>query len=289
MVEAKPDWGFWTFWLTVSAVLIAAGVALPSLGYSARAAKVMFFIGIGVLIISVLSPVLSPLRGLLAILPSAVFRLFELIASALVKAYAQVGAFVLKPILTVATKNARPPAPAPEPVGAPAVPISWWTAQDKWGPQKSDLRIFSKEGHVLSGVHFALRPDYKFRTWYAGFRLTTAADEVKKSPLTSTFFFYLADNERQPMCHLYVEGRAQGPFALRNLGPQPHPSFDFDVSIFPTRAGELCAAISVDKEWVQAVAFPHRYAEQLVLVAFADGRDFKIDFDQISVKWAPVE
>lgn len=91
------------------------------------------------------------------------------------------------------------------------------------------------------------------------------------------------------MCHLYVEGRAQGPFALRNLGPQPHPSFDFDVSIYPTRAGELCAAISVDKEWVQATSFPRRYAEQLVLVVFADGRDFKIDFEQISVLWAPSE
>jgi hypothetical protein len=48
----------------------------------------------------------------------------------------------------------------------------------------------------------------------------------------------------------------------------------------------ISAAISVDKEWVQAVTFPRRYAEQLVLLAFADGRDFKIHFEQISVNWS---
>ena len=87
------------------------------------------------------------------------------------------------------------------------------------------------------------------------------------------------------MGHLYVDQRAQGPYGLRNFG-QPHPSFEFDIALYPARAGELCAAISVDKEWVQAVEFPRRYAEQLVLVAFADGRDFKIHFEQISVNWS---
>src|SRR6266436_858598 len=102
MAGRKPDWMFWTFWLTVSGVLIAVGVALPSLGYSAHTAKVVFFVGIGVLVVSVLSPVLSPIRGLLAILPSAIFWLFKRIASALVKTYAHVGAFLLKPIFTYA-------------------------------------------------------------------------------------------------------------------------------------------------------------------------------------------
>lgn len=290
MAGGKTDWGFWTFWLTVSGVLIAAGVALPSLGYSAHTAKVVFFVGIGVLVVSVSSPVLSPLRGLLAILPSAIFRLFKRIASALVKTYAHVGAFMLKPILTYANRDAlsQAPLPAPNPAPAPPAPVSSWTAQDKWGPQKSDLLSFSKDGHLLSSVHFMVRPDYTFRNWYAGFRLTTAVDEVRKTELNATVFFYLVDNERQPICHLYVDGKAQGPFGLRNFG-HPHPSFEFGIALYPARAGELCAAISVDKEWVHAATFPRRYAEQLVLVAFADGRDFKIHFEQISVNWAPVE
>jgi hypothetical protein len=291
MTGGKPDWGFWTFWLTVSGVLIAAGVALPSLGYSAHTAKVVFFVGSGVLGISVFSPLLSPLRGLLAILPSATYQLFKSIASASVKTYAHLGAFFLKPILayvdkSTASQAARLPPPAPTP--SPHAPVSSWTAADKWGPQKSDLLTFSKEGHLVSSVHFVVRPDYTFRNWYAGFRLTTAADEVRKTEFTATVWFYLGDSDGQPRCHLYVDGKAQGPFGLRNLG-QPHPSFEFDVSIYPSRAGELCAAISVDKEWVKAVDFPRRYAEQLVLLAFADGRDFKIHFEQISVNWARAE
>lgn len=175
MASRKPDWGFWTFWLTVSGVLIAAGVSLPSLGYSSHTAKVVFFVGVSVLGISVLSPLLSPLRGVLAVLPSATFRLFKSIASVFVKTYAHVGAFFLKPVLAYANKDMSPPAPAPN------GPVLSWIAKDKWGPQKSDLHCFSKEGHVLSGVHFALRPDYRFRNWYAGFRLTPAADDVRES------------------------------------------------------------------------------------------------------------
>ena len=285
MAGGRPDWVFWTFWLTVSIGLSTVGVALPSFGYSAHTAKVVFFVGVVVLAVSVLSPVLSPLRGLLpilAILPSAISRLFKRIASALVKTYAHVGAFLLKPVLTYANAQSAPvPASAP----ARAAPVSSWTAQDKRGPQKSDLLSFSKDGHLLSTVHFVVRPDYTFRNWCAGFRLTTAADDVWKAELNATVLFYIVDSERQPACHLYVDQRAQGPYGLRNFG-QPHPSFEFDIALYPARAGELCAAISVDKEWVQAVSFPRRYAEQLVLVAFADGRDFKIYFEQMSVNWS---
>ena len=285
MAGGKPDWVFWTFWLAVSGVLIAVGVALLTFGYPAHTAKVVLFVGIAVLVVSVLSPALSPLRGLLAILPSAIFRLFKRIASALVKTYAHVGAFILKPIFTYANGDAQSRAPVPAPALALAAPVSSWTAQDKRGPQKSDLLSFSKDGHLLNSVHFVVRPDYTFRNWYAGFRLTTAADDVWKAELNATVLFYLVDSERQPTCHLYVEQRAQGQYGLRNFG-QPHPSFEFDIALYPARAGELCAAISVDKEWVQAVQFPRRYAEQLVLVAFADGRDFKIHFEQISVNWS---
>ena len=283
MVGGRPDWVFWTFWLTVSIGLSTVGVALPSFGYSAHTAKVVFFVGIGVLVVSVLSPVLSPIRGLLAILPSAIFWLFKRIASALVKTYAHVGAFLLKPIFTYANRDAQSQAPLR--ASAPAAPISSWTAQEKRGPQKSDLLSFSKDGHLLSSFRFMVRPDYTFRNWYAGFRLTTAADDALKTELNSTVLFYLVDSDRQPACHLYVDGRAQGPFGLRNFG-QPHPSFEFDIALYPARAGELCAAISVDKEWVQAATFPRRYAEQLVLVAFADSRDFRIHFEQMSVNWA---
>ena len=94
-MSSKPDWGFWTVWLTGSGVLIAAGVALPSLGYSVHTAKAVFFVGVGVLSISVLFPVLSPLRGLLAILPTATFRLLKSTASLLVKTYTHVRVFLL--------------------------------------------------------------------------------------------------------------------------------------------------------------------------------------------------
>jgi hypothetical protein len=291
MAGGKQDWGFWTFWLTVAAALIAAGGVLPSQSEYPGVSKTLISVvsraliiaGIGVLAVSMLSLALSPLKGLLAVLPAATSRMLKRISSALVKIYARVGAFLLKPILTYASREAQSRAPAPAAV--PAGPVSSWTARDKWGPQKSDLLSFSKDGHLLSSVHFTVRPDYTFRNWYAGFRLTTAADDVRKTELDATVWFYLVDSDRQPTCHLYVERRAQGPFGLRNFG-QPHPSFEFDIALYPAGAGELCAAISVDKEWVHAVTFPRRYAEQLVLLAFADGRDFRIHFEEVSVNWS---
>jgi hypothetical protein len=292
MAGAKPKWEFWTFWLTVSAALIAAGVALPSVEYATVSkslisvlSKALISAGVAVLILSLLSLALAPLTRPLSVLPSVIVQFVKRSGAALLSAYARVGAFVLKPILARAEIN-EPITPE----GVPAGPVSSWTAHRNLGPQKSDLLPISMPGHVVSNVHFVVRPDYRFRNWYAGFRLAPSGDEVWKTELTTTVLFYLVDNPQmpQPTFHLYVQRRAQGPFALRNFG-QPRPSFEFDIAVYPAGAGELCAAISVDKEWVQAMTFPQRYAEQLVLVAFADGRDFKIQFDNISVSWAPIE
>jgi hypothetical protein len=169
-----------------------------------------------------------------------------------------------------------------------SLPVSaqYWTAKEKLGPQKSDLLSLRREGQLLSNAHFEVRPDYFFRNWYAGFRLTSATDDPQRSDLTATVLFYVCDDDRQPRVIGYVEGRALGPFALRQF-EWPRPSFDFDISICSAGTGELCVIVSVDKECVKSAIFPRRYAEQLVLVAWADGRDFRIHFEQISTNWVP--
>ena len=281
----KPELGFRGFWIAVAAVCVTGGSYLRVFGGHPVAGNRLVYSGLGLAALLVFGVLGERVTAWIVPASSPALGVLRWTGRFVVDSISWLGASLLRPVVWRVLRENRAPETPPS-----ALLTQCWTAQEKRGPQNSDFLCLSKAGHVVSSAHFELRPDYSFRNWYAGFRLTSATDEPLKSGLTDTVLFHLCDDAHilQPRAFLYVERRAQGPFALRQF-EWPRPSFAFDISVFPAAAGELRIIVSIDKELVKSADFPTRYAEQLVLVAWADGREFCLHFEQISVHWRQMD
>ena len=171
------------------------------------------------------------------------------------------------------------------------VPLSW-TASEKrvyTSMQAADyLVVAGDSGHVLRGLEFTLRPDYRFDYWRAGFMLVPRDQTVGAGRITDTCLFHIAMNSsvEQPRVDLYLNGGMPAETGLRFYSKQI-PAFVVRANIWPVGSDRAGMAVSVDNADCPplVVSFDLRYAERVVLLAWADGKIFKIYFDDIKVYW----
>jgi len=162
-----------------------------------------------------------------------------------------------------------------------------WTAEQKRGKQGSDFLRLARNGYRLAGARFVVRPDYAFPLWHAGFRLTRATENLEESDLRATLLVQITQTYfGGKVGHSsHRQGVDYGPWALPRSA-NPTPSFLFDLSILPSaQAGSLRLVYSINADTPQALDFAAEYAEQLVLVGWADGADFRVHFEQVSLSW----
>lgn len=274
------DTGLRNFWIAVAAIAVTGGVGLRSWGYP-TGGRWLFWGGL--LLAAVLAFGVLSEWAAREISPASMWllRVLRDIAKFTVEAIAWLGALPLAPVIRRVLREQ----------GLAETQTLSWTAERKRGQQGSDFRAVDRKGHRIAAARFIVRPDYPFSQWHAGFRLTQRDDNLEKSDLRATVLVQIRQNgpDTQLFHSCHCEGADWGPWGIPRYN-HPKPSYEFDASIYQSaQAGTLNLVYSIDGDVPQRFSFPDKYAEQIAFVAWADGQDFRVNFEQIWLAWTPFD
>jgi hypothetical protein len=304
----KRELGFRGFWITVAAVCIAGGSYLRVYGGHPFAGNRLVYSGLGLAALVVFGVLAEVVAGWAGPVTSPIVRVIRSTLRFVVESISWLGSLLLAPVIRRVLREERQTSEAPPDEDEPALGViatlhpdalppefvnerPTWSARLGLGHQGSDFWPISREGHRLAGGSFIVRPDYGVEVSHVGFRLMRAGDDPAQSELTASVLFQVAlSNFGFGRQFIVVRERAEiGRGGLPNY-QNPTPSFLFDFSIYSAvGGGRLWAVCSINGDTPQRADFDPRYGEKLVLVAWADGRDFRAHFEQISVSWISVE
>jgi len=173
-------------------------------------------------------------------------------------------------------------------------PVSWTASQKRIysSAQAADYFALTAEaGRRLRGLEFTVRPDYRFQYWRAGFRLGPRDEGFEKGNIADTCLFHISMDSAvmQPHGLLFLNRGRPQETSLLFYGKEI-AAFVVRVNVWPTGNTGAGMAVSLDNAGSAPLvtSFDVRYTERVVLLAWADGKPFKIHFDDIKVYWDSV-
>lgn len=276
---SKRELGFRGFWIAVATVCVGGGTYLRVYGGHPVAGNRLVYSGLALATLLVFGVLAEWAASWVAPASNPFLGHVRTVVRFIVDSTTWLGNLLFAPIVRRVMGESE----------LAKVGVPNWTAQLRRGNQGSDFLVIAQNGYRLAGGRFVVRLDYGFETCNAGFRLTHASDDPAQSELTSTVLVQLTstDSGGRKRYYSYHAAAQTGPFGLANY-PNSTPSFLFDFSIYRgPREGRLWVVYSINGDTPQRLDFEQRYAEKLVLVAWADGQDFRAHFEQISVSWTP--
>jgi len=292
----KRELGFRGFWITVAAVCIAGGSYLRAYGGHPVAGKWLVYSGLGLGALVVFGVLAEVVAGWVGPVASPILRIVRSILRFVVESISWLGALFFGPIIRRVLREERQAGEAQQDKDEGTGAVDFvdqerpsWTARLGRGRQGSDFHPILQKGHRLAGGSFVVRPDYGVEVSSVGFRLMRAGDDPAQSDLSASVLLHVALSNfgRGRRFIAAREGVETGQGGLDNY-QHPTPSFLFDFSICPAPGGGLLWVVcSINGDTPQRVDFAPHYGEKLVLVAWADGRDFRAHFEQITVSWIP--
>jgi hypothetical protein len=279
---SKREWGSWGFWITVATLAVAGGLGLPSLGHPVAGRRLFYF---GLILGALLA--LGALgewagRGLVAV-SNPVLQAIQRAGLFVAEALAWLGALLVGPAIRRILREK----------GLSETSHICWTASQKRGKEGSDFLPIARDGFRVSGARFVVRADNSSATWHAGFRLTPRNENLEDSSVKRTILIdvsptYLGAQDGHAV---HREGQTWGPYVLpRYSNPLPGYLFDFSVSHHADPA-LLWVTYRINDEQPQRIEFLREYADQLVLVAWADrsADNFLVHFELLSTSWTPMQ
>ena len=276
---SNRDWGFWTFWIAIPALAISGGLGLISLGHPVGGRR-LFYAGLifaALLVLGLLAKAATETaKAVSNPLLKAIQAVVRFVGEALVWFEALLLSPVIHRVLSKSDVGNDPP--------------QAWTAFQRSENQNNDFLTIARPGHRLAGGRFVVRPDRSSTAWHAGFRLTSAIMRPENTEANATVLFEVSGAYFGPQQGGYASGKdgiRYGPYNLpASNTPTPSYQFDFSISSYH-QAGMLWVSVRIDQQPPQGFEFREEYAEQLVLVAWAQGKPFRVHFEQISVSWVP--
>lgn len=177
----------------------------------------------------------------------------------------------------------------------PSAPLSWTASQKNvYTPKQAAdyMMLTAGEGRGLRGLEFTVRPNYRFEYWRAGFRLGPRDEDFEKGDITDTCLFHISMDSTvtQSRIRLFLNRGIAQETALPFYGKEI-AAFVVRVNVWPTGNAVATMVVSVDDSDSAPLvtSFDIRYTERVALLGWADGKPFKIHFDDIKVFWDSVE
>lgn len=274
MADKKRDWGFWGFWVAVSGVLVAAGAGLyaahqPVWGFR------LIIIGLALVALCILAVIVSPLYAGLSKISRYALGAMRRIGRAIAGAYVATGAFFLRPLV--------------ERIARGGVVSDWTAGTHKLSNEYGcyDYKVLALQRHRVANAQFALFPDYSCKTWIAGLALASTPLNFDPSVRTGKVMCYLESQTSVGTKILCRRDKDAWGYNVQS-GNYQRASFVLGLTTFPEQTpGRLAIRLTVDGSPAGQLDGPTEYARHLILFAWADGGDFRVDFTQIHVSWAP--
>jgi hypothetical protein len=172
--------------------------------------------------------------------------------------------------------------------------LSWTASEQKAfleGGQRADyLKLEAEPNYRLRGLEFSVRPDYQFSYWRAGFRLGPTSERLEEVSITNGFLFHIyCDGGGQPGMVTYCSGQSWPTSLPQYAGETRTPVFVVRANLWRV-PNSTRVRVSVSVNDVVAQAEPEldvSLTGRLLLLAWADGRQFHAHFDGINAYWAP--
>lgn len=226
--------------------------------------------------VGLLSFLIPSLFHLLKFISDSVQRLIRRALDLARQAYRRFLMRLLEPVFSGIARNA---------------PLSWTASQKKvyTSAQAADYMLLTAaDGQTLRGLEFTLRPDYRYQYWRAGFKLGPGDEEFEKGHIADTCLFHIAMDSVVTQAHalLFLNRTVLQDTGLLFFAKEV-PAFVVRVNVWPTGNTVARMAVSVDNAGSNPLvtSFDIRYTQRAVLLAWADGKPFKIHFDDIKVFW----
>lgn len=280
--DAKGERWVWTVLGAISLGLVAAAGYLYQAHQPAWSFR-LFIVGLAgfaILILRLLAEIVPPLYAVLSKISRYVLGALRWIGRAIAGAFVAAGAFLLRPFVERIVRGDE------DSVAALPQPIPWTAGPNRSGNHGLDSRLLRMDGYRVLAAQFTVFPDYSCRQWLAGFALSPSPDGVD------------LDNLQGPLCYIFPAAPPSHTRLVcrmdRDIWNPPitaferKPSFVVGLSIYPGKlTGKFQLSVSVDSQGPTEFPIPSRCARNLVLVAWAEGQEFRVDFTRIHVSWVP--